>query len=175
MTGLAEPLIVEVGCGSGWNGEVLVNLLRRPIRYIGLDYSYMMAAHGHRQYPGNPFVVGDATSLPLRDSSCDILISGTVLMHLVGYRDAIREGRRVTRKWCILHTVPVVRARPTTYLKKLAYGSPVVEVIYNEQELFDLIRENGMRTRGVLECYSYDLSDILREATLNRTYVCETT
>ena len=173
MTGLEDPLIIEVGCGSGWNSEVLAHLLKRPVHYIGLDYSPAMTALGKQCYPDVQFVVGDATALPFRKGACDILLSGTVLMHLLGYRQAIQESRRVARKWCILHTVPVVRNRPTTILKKFAYGSPVVEVIFNEGELLELIDSNGMLVRQVLESFCYDLSYISEESALNRTYLCE--
>src|SRR5688572_14068296 len=38
-TEIKDPLIIEVGCASGWNSEVLTHLLKRRSRYIGLDYS----------------------------------------------------------------------------------------------------------------------------------------
>src|SRR5262245_37005773 len=37
LTGATNPLIVEVGCGSGWNAEVLTRLWNRPFRYVGID------------------------------------------------------------------------------------------------------------------------------------------
>jgi len=173
MTGLEMPLIIEVGCGSGWNSEVLAHLLKRPIRYVGLDYSPDMAAFGKRFYPHAQFVAGDATLLPLRDAVCDILLSGTVLMHLLGYREAIQESRRVARRWCIFHTVPVLQQRKTTILCKRAYGQPVVEVILNEGELLRLIEQARLRVRHFLDSIRYDLEAVLGEPTLTRTYVCE--
>jgi len=173
MTGLADPLTIEVGCGSGWNSEVLTYLLGRPIRYMGLDYSKAMVRLGKRCYPNLRFVVGDAARLPLRDAACDILISGTVLMHLLGYSQAIRESRRVARAWCILHTVPVVQKRPTTILRKFAYGSPVVEVVFNEPELLRLIADSGLVVRHTLESIPYALADVLGESASARTYLCE--
>ncbi|MBI3601166.1 MAG: class I SAM-dependent methyltransferase [Nitrospinae bacterium] len=172
MTGLDDPFIIEVGCGSGWNSEVLTNLLKYPV-HLGLDYSSAMAALGKKCYPNIPFIVGDATALPFQDGDCDILLSGTVLMHLMGYREAIYESRRVARKWCIFHTVPIMRKRPTTKLRKYAYGESVIEVIYNEDELLNLMSQNGLSAQYKLDSIPYDLSDILGEHTLNRTYVCK--
>lgn len=173
MTALKNPLIVEVGCGSGWNFEVLTHLLKRPVRYIGLDYSFAMTGLGKRCYPNTQFVVGDATALPLREEACDILLSGTVLMHVLGYREAIRESRRVTRKWCIFHTVPVLQKRSTTLLRKSAYGQPVIEVIFNEEELLDLIEQNGLILRHVLSSLPYNLEEVLQEVSKTYTYICE--
>ena len=172
MTGLQDPVVIEVGCGSGWNAEVLAQLLGHPFTYIGLDYSYALVRHGRTHYPNLTFVVGDAASLPLQDDVCDILIAGTVLMHVPQYELAIRESRRVCRQWCVFHSVPVTKVRPTTFLRKLAYGVPVVEVIFNENELLELFTRNCLRLEMTLRSVPYDLSEVLGEATESRTYVC---
>src|SRR5262249_58760128 len=108
LTGLADPFVIEVGCGSGWNSEVLDTLLGRKVRYVGFDYSLSGLIVGKRVYPGMTFGVGDATALPLADRCCDVLLSGTVLMHVFDYARAISESRRVARSWAIFHTVPVL-------------------------------------------------------------------
>lgn len=173
MTGVKDPLIIEVGCGSGWNSEVLTYLLKRPVRHIGLDCSLAMVALGSRCYPNGRFLVGDAMALPLRDATCDILLSGTVLMHLLGYGQAIQESRRVSRRWCIFHTVPVVQRGETALLCKRAYGQPIVEVILNEGELLRLIDQAGLAVRHALDSVPYNLEGVLGEPTLTRTYLCE--
>ena len=172
-TGLANPLIIEVGCGSGWNSEVLTHLLRRPVRYIGVDYSPAMTALGQQCYPDVPFVVGDALALPFQDGVCDILLSGTVLMHLLGYRAAIQESRRVAQKWCIFHTVPVLERRETTVLRKKAYGQPAIEVVLNEGKLYDLLERNELVVRHVMDSLPYNLATVLGEPTVTKTYLCE--
>lgn len=173
MVGLKDPLIIEVGCGSGWNSEVLAYLLKRPINYIGLDYSESMIDLGKRCYPDAKFLVGEATALPLKDDACDIFISGTVLMHLLFYRDAIRESRRVARKWCILHTVPIVRNCPTKILRKFAYDVSVIEVIFNEEELHQLLEQVGLEVRYVFNSIPYNLMAVLEKPTVTKTYLCE--
>jgi SAM-dependent methyltransferase len=173
MTSLVDPLIIEVGCASGWNFEVLSYLLNRPVRYIGLDYSSASIRLGKQCYPHASFVIGDAIELPIRDGACDILLSGTVLMHLWGYERAIQESRRVSRKWCIFHTVTVMQGRPTTFLRKLAYGSPVIEVVFNQQHLLSLFEDNGLILRHTLDSIPYDLSEHLGERSFSKTYVCE--
>lgn len=173
-TGLKNPLIVEVGCGTGWNSEVLAYFLKSPVRYIGLDYSPAMAASGKRYYPDAQFVVADALALPFQTGACDILLSGTVIMHLLGYREAIGESRRITRQWCIFHTVPTVQKRPTTVLKKFAYGSPVVEVVLNLEEFLKLIESNDLVLRRAFDSVPHDyLSSSLGEPVSVRTYLCE--
>jgi SAM-dependent methyltransferase len=171
--GEGNPLIIEVGCGSAWNADVLSHLWRRPFRYIGMDYSSAMIVRAMRRNPRRPYVIGDATALPFRDRACDILLSGTVLMHVLGYHQALRESRRVTRKWCVFHTVPIVMRRSTTVLKKLAYGSPVVEIVFNPDEFQMLLEREGLVTRKVLNSIPHEYLDgLLGEAVTTRTYVC---
>jgi ubiquinone/menaquinone biosynthesis C-methylase UbiE len=173
MTGLDSSTLLEVGCGSGYYSEVLPLLSGRTVQYTGLDYSPAMVDVARENYPGSEFVVGDATALPFAENSFDIVMNGVSLMHILGYKDAIAESGRVARKWCIFHTVPLLVSRQTTVLTKNAYGSPTVEVIFNEDELRTLLKENGMNIRHTLESIPYDLSDVLGERTVTQTFVCE--
>lgn len=173
-TALSDPLIIEVGAGSGWNHLVLESLLKRKFRYVGLDYSESMAQVGRKARPTDSFVVGDATALPLGSDSCDILILGTVLMHVLGYREAIQESRRVARRWCVFHTIPVLTRRETTLLRKNAYGVPVVEITFNEQELLHLITGNGFQVRRTFQSVPHPyLENFFGESVHARTYLCE--
>jgi len=172
-TALSNPLVLEVGCGSGYYGEIIPHLLGRPLRYVGLDYSPAMIRLAHERYPDRPFVTGDATSLPFANSSVDIVLNGVSLMHTLPYETAIAEGSRVARAWCIFHTVPLVRRRPTVTLRKDAYGEATCEVIFNEGEFRHLLSTAGLRVRHVLESIPYDLSAVLGERTVTKSYVCE--
>jgi ubiquinone/menaquinone biosynthesis C-methylase UbiE len=172
-TGLDDPTVLEVGCGSGYYSEVLSHLLGRPLRYTGLDYSPAMIALARSRYPAAGFVVGDAAALPFAGGAFDVVINGAALMHMLRYREAIAESRRVTRGWCVLHTVPVLARRPTTYLRKRAYGEPTVEVVFNEEELHGLFRANGLAVRQTFDSIPYDLAPVLGEPTASRTYLCQ--
>jgi SAM-dependent methyltransferase len=119
LTQMDNPLVVEVGCGSAWNKEVLGKFSNARVRYVGLDYGVEMLKTARTTYPGIATLVGDAAELPFRNGSIDILVSGTLLMHLMSYRKAIEESRRVSRRWCIFHTVPLLQTRETTVLRKM--------------------------------------------------------
>ena len=172
-TGLNNPLVVEIGCGSGWNSEVLKRLFKGPFRYVGTDYSHGMVELGRVHYPDVPFLVCDAVNLPFSDAACDILISGTALMHIIEYQKAIFESRRVSRRFAIFHTVPVHSRRDTTVLRKRAYGEWVVEIVFNEDQLTDVFRKSGFGVTKVIESIPYDLFEVTGEHSTTRTYVCE--
>ena len=175
FTGLADPLLIEIGCGSGYYCEALPILLRHPLRYIGVDFSLAMLSVAQMTYGSVPFLAGDACRLPLPDASCDILISGTSLMHIPNYRQAIAESVRVSRKWCIFHTVPLVLNRTTTLLRKLAYGQRVVEVIFNQADLETMLAEQKLVVRAIFESIPYDVSAVLGEPSWTSTYLCQKT
>jgi SAM-dependent methyltransferase len=172
-TAIVAPSVVEVGCGGGWYSEILEYLLGRRISYVGVDSSWEMVRLAHRAYPTVPFIADDAIALPFGDASFDVVLNGAALMHMLHYEAAIRESRRVARGWCILHTVPVLQTRATTLLSKRAYGGPVIEVVFNEAALRDLLERNGFVVRHILHSLEYDLAAVLGESTTAKTYVCQ--
>jgi len=172
-TGMDHPLILEVGCGSGYYNEILSYLLDRSVRYLGLDYSAAMLQRARKRYCEQLFVLGDATALPFADGTLDVVMNGVSLMHISSYETAIAEARRVAARWCIFHTVPVLRNRQTTFLQKKVYGEPAFEVIFNEAELHQILEQGGLVVRQVLESIPYELKLVVGEPTVTKTYVCE--
>lgn len=173
MTQMDNPLVVEVGCGSAWNKEVLGKFSHTTVRYVGLDYGIEMLKTARTTYPGIATLVGDAAELPFRNRSIDILVSGTLLMHLMSYEKAIEESRRVSKRWCIFHTVPVLQTRETTVLRKDAYGQPTLEIIFNNAELHAIFTANRLRVCAAIDSVPYDLQPVLGEPTVTKTFVCE--
>lgn len=172
--GMERPSLLEVGCASGYCRHVFDTLVPGGVDYRGADKSAALIDLARRKNPGLRFDAADAAALPYPDASVDIVFNGVALMHTVGYEAAIAEARRVARRWCVFHTVPVLHHRPTTFLAKEAYGRPVVEVIINEAELRLLFARHGLIVHRVWESISYDLSAILGEPTPTRTFLCET-
>ena len=156
-TGITNPSILEVGCGSGYYSAVFETLLPGGIRYTGIDYSEAMIAHAREKYPGTAFEVADATRLPHGDGAFDIVFNGVSLMHIIDYQAAIREAARVAARYCVLHSVPVFNEHRTTFLTKYAYGAPVVEVVFGREELVSLCREAGLLLEREWPCIPYDV------------------
>lgn len=94
-------------------------------------------------------------------------------MHILRYVDAINETARVTRRWAIFHTVPVMEKRSTTILRKLGYGLPMIELVFNRASLEGLICAAGFRIRESFHSIEYDLSHVVGERTWTVTYLCE--
>ena len=158
-TGIANPNLIEVGCGSGYYSEVFATLVPGGVRYTGIDYSEAMIARARARYPSATFEAADATRLPFPDNAFDIVFNGVSLMHIIDYPAAIREAARVAGRYCIFHSVPVFDEHPTTYLTKYAYGAPVVEVVFGKPELMSLCSDAGLSLIREWPGIAYDVHE----------------
>jgi ubiquinone/menaquinone biosynthesis C-methylase UbiE len=163
--------VIEVGCGSGYYSEVFATLLPGGVRYTGIDYSEAMIARACAHYPSTAFEVADATRLPYADGAFDIVFNGVSLMHIVEYQAAIREAARIAARYCVLHTVPVFRDHRTTFLRKYAYGAPVVEIIFGKPELMSLCQQSGLRLECEWACIPYDMTEVTGHYATTETYL----
>jgi SAM-dependent methyltransferase len=168
-TGITGPKLLEVGCGSGEYYEVFDILLPGKVRYTGADYSEAMIARARARYPLASFEVADATRLPFDDAAFDIVFNGVSLMHIIDYPAAIREAARVAARYCILHTVPVCEDHTTTFLKKYAYGAPVVEIIFGKEELMSICRQAGLRFERAWPGIAYDMVEVTGHHSITET------
>lgn len=170
-TGIANPSLLEVGCGSGYYSQVFATLLPGQVRYAGVDYSQAMIARARANYPAATFDVGDATRLSHADGAFDIVFNGVSLLHIVDYRAAIREAARVAARHCIFHTVPVFSDHRTTFLQKYAYGAPVIEIIFDKQELMAICRDAGLRLEREWPGVAYDVHEVTGHHSVTETYL----
>jgi SAM-dependent methyltransferase len=170
-TGIINPSVIEVGCGSGYYSEVLATLLPGAINYRGIDYSQAMVARARVHYPSRVFEVADATRLPYADRTFDIVFNGVSLMHIVDFPAVIREAARVAKRYCLFHGVPVFLNHRTTFLTKYAYGALVVEIIFGKQELMSLCADAGLRLEREWPGIPYDVFDATRHHSVTETYL----
>jgi SAM-dependent methyltransferase len=171
--GISGPSLLEIGCGSGYYNEVFASLATSRVGYTGIDYSAAAIARARSRYPSMTFHVGDATALPFAEGAFDIAFNGVSLMHILEYGKAIAEAARVARKAVIFHSVPVFRDHPTTYLHKYAYGSPVVEIVFNRAELLAGLEKTGLRLRESWPSIEYDVGFVVGTPSHAETFLCE--
>lgn len=150
LTAPSPPLIYEVGCASGYYGEILSHLLGHSIRYLGLDLSPSLLRAARSRYPAVPFVAADATRLPIADEGADVLLSGCVILHVPDWRAAVAEAARVTRRACIFHRTPIVERPATITMTKLAYDVEVLEHAFSRGELEACFAGSGLEIEARL-------------------------
>jgi len=165
--------LLEIGCGSAVNHAVLQKLSSQRIDYHGVDIGEPMIELARRRAPNARFAIADAASLPFKNAAFDLTVNGTALMHLPAPYHALAEQIRITRRFAVLHAVPVRRRGPTTKLTKQAYGQQTIEWVFREHELRRHARAFGLRLRRRWTALEYNLKPVIGERTVARTYLFE--
>jgi ubiquinone/menaquinone biosynthesis C-methylase UbiE/uncharacterized protein YneR len=89
-------VVLDIGCGSGY-GDAL--LARESRRIYGLDNSEEAIFYAKKNYGDKRtfFIVGDACSVPFKDSSFDTIICFEVIEHILDHDGLIKEVYRLLK------------------------------------------------------------------------------
>ena len=135
--------ILEIGCSSGYNSEVL-SLKGFSGKFSGCDCSEAFIESAERRYPDASWNVGDAVSLSYPDQSYNVVISGCCILHIYEYEKAISEAARVSSDVVVFHRTPIMNKSETAFYRIKAYGVEMLQIHFNESELLDLIQKNDL-------------------------------
>lgn len=92
--------VCDVGCGTG-NLLAHIQSQRSDVkRLVGVDFTFDDA----EALPGIEFIESKIESLPFNDNEFDTVVCTHVVEHILEYRKAIAELRRITRKRLIIIT-----------------------------------------------------------------------
>ncbi|MFH1379701.1 MAG: class I SAM-dependent methyltransferase, partial [bacterium] len=99
----ARISLLDIGCGTGFVGDILSAYLRKGDTYAAYDYSLNMLNQSLHKFKKHTavhavFINGDAEKLPFHDSQFDVITVNAVLHHLPEYAACLREVDRVVRK-----------------------------------------------------------------------------
>ena len=171
QTKLFKPHILEVGCSTGYHIDAFKKA-KLNVSYEGCDYSPAFVELAKRLHPQSRFKLDDATKLTYATNQFDIIISGCCLLHIFKYQKAIMESSRVANKFVIFHRTPVVHLTKTTYAKKVAYGVEMVEIFFNETELFQLFAKSHLVIK-LVKTHGQFFVKGLPEPVFMKNYLCE--
>lgn len=90
--------VLDLGCGNGRLYEFLKGL--QNIKYIGIDNNKKFIQLAQKKYSDAKFIVGDALSIPLKES-VDVVLSIASFHHIASSRlrkKSIQELHRITKK-----------------------------------------------------------------------------
>ncbi len=162
--------IVEVGCGGGYNSEIISS--RFPtLGYEGIDISAAMIAIAEAHYPKRSFVEASAYDLPLMDGAFDAVLDGVALIHMPEWENALSEYGRVAKRHVILHGLTLTEQSPTTKFAKYAYGQPAIELVFNRAELLKVCEGLGLALQSSHTGLDYDLKRYLGIESVSETWV----
>jgi ubiquinone/menaquinone biosynthesis C-methylase UbiE len=141
--------LVEFGCGVGKMGMKLLPLLPSGSSYTGIDQSAALIAKARQVWGRSPFQAefyeGSIYETPFSDSSFDVALSHTVLMHVPHPEKALQEMIRVTRSGGMVISCEANRNAHTALLH-------IEETNHQETvplELFQTINREIRRRTGV--------------------------
>lgn len=86
--------VLEAGCGEGYGADLLAS---SASRVLAVDYDAATVAHVRTRYPAVEVAEGNLASLPLADSSVDVVVNFQVIEHLWDQPQFITECLRVLR------------------------------------------------------------------------------
>lgn len=162
---LTQASVLEIGASAGYNGQVL-KASEREFDYHAVDFAPAFQRLAAKLWPEVPFDIGDARALPYRVGQFDIVLSGSVILHVYEYEQAIAETARVASAYAIFHRTSVWN-KPTTWFLKQGYGVPMLEARFNEPELLQLFADYGLPVIAAIDVVpEYD-------GIRNRSYVCK--
>ena len=92
-----EKDVLEIGCGSGYGAELILN--NKPRSYIGVDMmEEQIALARKRELQGAEFRIEDATHMhSIEDASKDLIVIFGVLHHVSEWQVVLSECHRVLR------------------------------------------------------------------------------
>ena len=161
--------LLEIGCSSGYYSKVLEKI-RPSWKYVGVDFSQEFIDYGKLKFPEIELLVGDSIDLPFLDQYFDVVVSGSVLLHVYEWKRAIEETTRVAKAIVILHRTPVSTA-PTMLFVKTAYEVRMIEWTFNEFELLATFEARGFRLVEEMFVYHGDQMSIDAHKPVQKTYI----
>ncbi len=94
--------ILEAGCGAGYSAERILPLLPAGATYEGSDIGEDLITIAREKVPAVSFTVESIYDLQRPDNSYDCTLALETLEHLEDPLAALRELKRVSRKYVIL-------------------------------------------------------------------------
>lgn len=101
VSGLKIESVLDVGCGEGFTLKKLREK-KTGKKFTGVDSSKEAIEIGKKENPDLNLQIGDIYDLKFKDKSFDLVISTEVLEHLEDPERAIKELKRVSKKYLLL-------------------------------------------------------------------------
>lgn len=163
--------IVEIGCGSAYNKNLLLEI-NKTINYLGLDSSLSALQYARKLDIDNHLIQGTSVSIPLKDNSVDLVLDGAALIHILDWRASVKDYARVSKKFIVLHSITLTNKK-TTLFSKYAYGAKVYEIAFNREELVSTLFNLNFKLTYVESGEIYDLNAYLGVETSSETWLLE--
>lgn len=136
--------VLEAGCGEGYGADLIADVARRV---VAVDYDAAAVAHVRTRYPRVQVVAANLASLPLPDTSVDVVVNFQVIEHLWDQPQFVTECLRVLRPGGLL-----LMSTPNRITFSPGLDTPVNPFHtreLNAAELAELLVEGGFRMQSM--------------------------
>ncbi|MBU4485294.1 MAG: class I SAM-dependent methyltransferase [Candidatus Delongbacteria bacterium] len=143
--------IIDVGCGKAQ----LINIFKEKYDCCGCDI--YISDETIKLYPGINFKQADIVNLPYVDGEFDTVICTHTLEHIIDFREAVNELRRIAKKRLI---IVVPKERPYKYTFNLhIWFFPYVHSFINMLHEDDKVSESDCCVLGDSIYYQEDFKE----------------
>jgi len=91
--------LLDIGCGEGFITDFIYKSVRCPV--TGVDIGDKILKKARHDYPEIFFIKGSAYKLPFKNKSFELITAIEILEHLDRPEKALKEFKRVSKKWLI--------------------------------------------------------------------------
>lgn len=102
LTGQDTRSAIEVGCGEGFSSQRIVRFLGPKVAFEALDVDPKLVQAARANNPGAKIEQGTIYDLKKSDKQFDLVFTLEVLEHLDDPAKALREIKRIAKKWLII-------------------------------------------------------------------------
>jgi demethylmenaquinone methyltransferase/2-methoxy-6-polyprenyl-1,4-benzoquinol methylase len=148
-----DETIVDVGCGTGNLTRVLSDKLSHAGRVVAIDISAEMVKRAREKVP-DPRVewhVGDATRMPIDDSSVDRIICFSVWPHFDDPGAAVAEFKRILRHRGTLHVWHLSSRATINEIHASVSEAVANDVLVPASQTAQLLEEHGFEPYEVID------------------------
>ena len=149
MEGHFQGKILDIGCGGGILLGKIGIVSDKETKFFGIDISLKLSQIAKENNPHAEIIKGDAENLPYTDNTFDIVLMTEALEHMLDYKKAILEARRVLKpKGIFIVTVPNRDWLQYDFYKPFIDRheyQPVQDHYFRFKEITDLLNNNGFK------------------------------
>ena len=144
---------LDVACGSGYGTAMLAD--RSLALTVGLDIDFPALVYAQHHYHPS-LIQGDATRIPFRENSFDLIVSFETIEHLAHPATFLAQCRHILKtRGLLLLSTPNLAVSPG--------GNPFHVREFDLEDLHQLIIKNGFRVRRTFgQHWRFDLLPLRR-------------
>jgi hypothetical protein len=159
--------LMEIGCANGYN-QKFISEIKPDIKYIGVDKSIELITLRNTKLN---MINADATNLPFKNRSIEVLLDGATLIHILEWEKALLNYFRVAKNLIILHSITIIEENHNILLEKYAYGQKIYEICFSRELLHKKIKENGFILSKKFPGEDYNLKSLIGLETCSETWL----